>query len=230
MTRTTNARIAGFAFLFYIAVGITQMVLGAAISAPGTAARLALMAQHASRVQVEILLTVVTSMTALTLAVALYAITRNEDRDLATLGLCCRVGEGMLGMIAPMITLGLLWLATTTTEVGTAVRDTPAALVLAGLLRKLGGWNTITAAMLFAIGSTLFSWLLLRGRMIPRSLAWVGVAASLLLVVLLPLELAGVVSGPVTKIMWVPMAAFEIPLGLWLLIKGVAPPARTQSS
>jgi hypothetical protein len=229
MTRTTNARIAGFAFLFYIAVGITQMVLSGAISASGTAARLALMAQHTSRIQVELLLTLLTSMTALTLAVALYAITRDEDRDLAILALCCRVGEGMLGMIAPMITLGLLWLATTT-EVGTAVRDTPATLVLAGFLRKLGGWNTITAAMLFAIGSTIFSWLFLRGRMIPRSLAWLGVAASVLLVVLLPLELAGAVSGPVTKIMWLPMAAFEIPLGLWLLVKGAAMPARRRPS
>jgi hypothetical protein len=227
MTRTTNARIAGFAFLFYIAVGITQMVLGAAISAPETAARLALMAQHPSRVQAELLLTLLTSLTALTLAVALYALTRDEDRDLAILALCCRVGEGMLGMIAPMITLGLLWLATTT-EGGTAVRDTPAVLVLAGFLRKLGGWNTITAAVLFAIGSTIFSWLLLRGRMIPRSLAWVGVAASVLLVVLLPLELAGVVSGAITKIIWLPMAAFEIPLGLWLLVKGVPPPTRRQ--
>jgi hypothetical protein len=229
MTRTTNARIAGFAFLFYIAVGITQMVLSGAISASGTAARLALMAQHTSRVQAELLLTLLTSMTALTLAVALYAITRDEDRDLAILALCCRVGEGMLGMIAPMITLGLLWLATTT-EVGTAVRDTPATLVLAGFLRELGGWNTITAAMLFAIGSTIFSWLFLRGRMIPRSLAWLGVAASVLLVVLLPLELAGVVSGPVTRIMWLPMAAFEIPLGLWLLVKGAAMPARRRPS
>jgi hypothetical protein len=227
MTRTTNARIAGFAFLLYIAVGVTQMVLGRAISAPGTAARLALMAQHASRVQVELLLTLLTSMTALTLAVALYAITRDEDRDLATLGLCCRVGEGMLGVIAPMITLGLLWLATTT-DVGTAGREAPAVLVLAGLLRKLGGWNTITAAMLFAFGSTIFSWLFLRGRMIPRLLAWLGVAASVLLVVLLPLELAGVVTGPITNIMWLPMAAFEIPLGLWLLVKGVALPTRTQ--
>jgi hypothetical protein len=75
VTRTTNARIAGFAFLLYIAVGVTQMVLGAATSAKGTAATLALMAEHGSRVQVNILLTLLTSMTALTLAMALYAIT-----------------------------------------------------------------------------------------------------------------------------------------------------------
>ena len=76
-----------------------------------------------------------------------------------------------------------------------------------------------------AVGSTIFSWLLLRGRMIPISLAWLGVVASVLLVVLLPLRLAGVLSGLVTQLMWIPMAAFEIPLGLWLLIKGIASPA-----
>jgi hypothetical protein len=39
-----------------------------------------------------------------------------------------------------------------------------------------------------------------------------------------------VVSGPITKIMWLPMAAFEIPLGLWLLVKGAAMPARRRPS
>ncbi len=32
--------------------------------------------------------------------------------------------------------------------------------------------------------------------------------------------------GSLTQITWVPMAAFEIPLALWLLIKGVAVAAR----
>jgi hypothetical protein len=50
-------------------------------------------------------------------------------------------------------------------------------------------------ATFFAVGSTLFSWLLLRGRMIPVPLAWLGVLASVLLVVLLPLEAAGFVWG-----------------------------------
>jgi hypothetical protein len=74
------------------------------------------------------------------------------------------------------------------------------------------------------VGSTLFSWLLLRGRLIPVSLAWLGVVASILLVVGLPLQLADVLHGPVTQLMWLPMAAFEIPLGVWMLIKGVRAP------
>jgi hypothetical protein len=59
--------------------------------------------------------------------------------------------------------------------------------------------------------------------MIPSPLAWLGVLASVLLVVALPLQLVGILSGLVTQLMWIPMAAFEIPLGVWLIVKGVAP-------
>jgi hypothetical protein len=51
------------------------------------------------------------------------------------------------------------------------------------------------------------------------------------LVVGLPLRLADVLSGISTQLIWIPMAAFEIPLGFWLLIKGVRNrPSRLQQS
>jgi hypothetical protein len=59
------------------------------------------------------------------------------------------------------------------------------------------------------------------------ALARLGVLASVLLVVVLPLELAGL-SGPVTGFIWLPMLVFEVALALWLMIKGVAPPAAGQ--
>jgi len=223
MTRATNARIAGFTFLFYIAVGITELVLGRATSAEGTAARLALVAQHVSQVRVNVALSLLTGFTALVLAVALYGITRDEDHDLAVLALACRVGEGVLGAI-PLTTLGLLWLATA--RGGADAPDPAAASALAAFLLKVGVWKTTIGATFFAVGSTIFSWLLLRGRMIPVALAWLGVLASVLLVVGLPLQLAGVLRASAIQLMWLPMAAFEIPLALWLLIKGVATPAR----
>jgi hypothetical protein len=78
-------------------------------------------------------------------------------------------------------------------------------------------------ATLFAIGSTFFCWLLLRGRMLPRALAWIGLIASVILVVGLPLQLGGLLRAPLTTLMWMPMLAFEVPGGLWLLAKGVPP-------
>lgn len=82
---------------------------------------------------------------------------------------------------------------------------------------------TLVDATLFAIGSTFFCWLLLRGRMLPRTLAWTGVIASVILVVGLPLQIAGLLGAPLTMLMWMPMLAFEVPGGLWLLAQGVPP-------
>jgi hypothetical protein len=65
--------------------------------------------------------------------------------------------------------------------------------------------------------------LLLRGRMLPSALAWTGVIASVILVVGLPLQLLGLLGAPLTMLMWMPMLAFEVPGGLWLLVKGVPP-------
>ena len=225
MTRTTNARVAGFTFLVYIAAGITSMVLVArATSGEGIAAKLAGFAQHATDVRIAFLISLLTSFAALVLGVTLYAITREQDPDLAMVALTCRVGEGVIGICIP-VTLGLLWLATAT---GANAPDTAAALALgAFLLRGAAG----TGATFFAVGSTFFSYLLLRGRMIPTPLAWLGVVASVLLVLVLPLQLAGFLNvgffaGAAGWLIWLPMLVFEVVFALWLLVKGVAMPAR----
>jgi len=169
MTRAANARLAGFTFLFYIAAGITSLAL-------------------ADRAHVRDVLTVLTSLSALVLGVTLYAITRDEDQDLALLALTCRVIEAIPG--------------------GEGV-----------------------GAIFFAVGSTLFAWLLLRGRMIPVSLAGLGVIASGQLVVTLFVQRAGMLaannwSSSVTWVLWLPMLIFELAFAAWLLVKGVAEPRR----
>jgi hypothetical protein len=142
------------------------------------------------------------------------------------LALACRVGEGLIAGAAIPRSLGLLALAT---GAGAGAPDTEAARALGGFL--LGQHHSgVISATFFSVGSAIFSLLLLRGRMIPVALAWLGVAASILLVALLPLQIAGVLPGSVTGLMWLPMLAFEVPLALWLLIKGAAMPARIRAS
>jgi hypothetical protein len=223
MTRTTNARIAGFTFLLYIAAGMASLVLfRRATSGEGIAAKLAGIAAHATDVSVLVVLGLLQCFAALVLAVTLYAITREQDEDLAMLALTCRVGEGIIGGLSIPGTLTLLWLATST---GTDAPATDAAHALSAyLLRE----DVALTGTFFAVGSMLFAYLLLQGRMIPIPLAWLGVGASALLVVGLPLRLAGFVHGPMTSLMWFPMLAFEVPLALWLLARGVATPTRTQ--
>lgn len=221
MTHTTNARIAGFTFLFYIAAGMTTMFMfGRATSGEGIAAKLAAIARHETDVRVVLVLLLLQCFSAIVLGVTLWAITREQDPDLAMLALACRVGEGVLAGGSILATQSLLWLATAT---GADAPDTGAAHALAAYL--LTGDFALTATF-FAVASTLFCWLLLRGRMIPVPMAWLGVIASALLVLFLPLQLAGFVRGPITSFIWLPMLAFEVPFALWLLIKGVAVPGR----
>jgi hypothetical protein len=169
MTRTTNARVAGFTYFFYLVAGISQLMLSGRGPADGV-------------------LTMFTSFSALVLGVTLYAITREEDPDLAMLGLACRVIEAVPG----------------------------------------------EGAIYFAVGSLIFSWLLLRGRMIPVALARLGVVASGFLVVILPLQRAGLFGGSlgwassVTWFMYLPMLVFELTLATWFIVKGVANPAQRQ--
>lgn len=169
MTRPTNARLAGFTLLFYIAAGIASLVL-------------------ARQPHVANVLSLLTDFCALVLGVTLYAITREEDADLAMLALTCRVIEAVPG----------------------------------------GGEGV--GPIFFAVGSTIFSWLLLRGQMIPGALAWLGVLASAGLVGLLLVQRAGLFSGAanwsssITWLVWLPMLVFEVAFALWLIVKGVAAP------
>jgi hypothetical protein len=134
-------------------------------------------------------LSLVTSFSALVLGVTLWAITREQDPDLAMMALACRVIEAVPGH----------------------------------------------GEIYFAVGSTIFSWLLLRGRMIPVALAWLGVIASALLVILLPLQIAGFFGGPrawsspFTWAVWLPLLVFELTLAVWLITKGVATPINIPS-
>jgi hypothetical protein len=227
MTRPTTARIAGFTYLFYAAIGIcSELLMHQARGVGGDAAvELARIGQHATNVRLTILIALLECLSAFVLAVTLYGITRDEDPELAMLGLVCRVAEGVLGSLNNIPAyLGLLWLAKA--GVGTGVPDIPTTNALRAFL-LMPGASVPLGAIFFAAGSLIFSYLFLRGRMVPVSIAWLGVFASGLLAVVLPLQLAGFSTGPLTGYyQWLPALVFQVVLALWLLIKGVATPAR----
>jgi hypothetical protein len=125
MTRLTNARIAGFTYLFYAVIGVCiELLMQQARGVDGAAATLARIGQYATNVRLAILITLLECLSSLVLGVTLYAITRDEDHDLALLGLVCRVAEGVLGSVHNIPGyLGLLWLAKT--GAGTGLSDIP---------------------------------------------------------------------------------------------------------
>jgi hypothetical protein len=220
-SRQFYAKVAGFTILFYIAVGFTSVTLHSrATGAEGTNAILADIASHATAIGITVILELLECFSALVLAVTLYRLTRHESQELAMLGMVCRVCESVLAATGIRTTLGLLWLATgghaaaTNGELGAfLLMPIPAAMI---------------GSPFFALGSMIFSYLMLRSRIVPVPLAGLGVVASALLVAGVPLQLAGFLKAPVIMWIWIPMFAFQFLLGLWLLIKGVAKPASGQ--
>jgi hypothetical protein len=207
-------------FLFYIASGIVGAILfNQATSGEGTAQRLTSIAAHAPQMGLSFVFALIAIFNALILGLALYALTRDEDPDLALLALTCRVTEGAINAIPAIAILALLWVAT-----GTAL-ESAAANALGAFLLKIQAWSITVGATVFAVGSALYSYLFLRARSVPVWLAWLGIVASVLLVVIIPLEGIGMIKGAVAVgLMWLPMLVFEVTLGLWLLIKGAKRP------
>ncbi len=226
MTRTTNARIAGFTYLFYAAIGLClELLMHQARGGYSGAAMVARMGHYATNVRLAILIALLECLSSLVLGVTLYGITREEDHELAMLVLVCRVAEGVLGSVNNIPGyLGMLWLA----KVGGGPDITTTNALRAFLL--MPGASVPIGSIFFAVGTLVFSYLLLRGRMVPVSIAWLGVFGSGLLAVTLPMQLAGFSTGPLAGYyQWLPALVFQVVLALWLLIKGVATPARQVS-
>lgn len=216
MTRATNARLAGTTFLLYIVLGLASLILfDRASGGADTTARLETLAAHLTPARISLLLGLFTGFVALTLAVTLYALTESVDPHLALLAMLCRVVEGVMAAVSAVASCALLALATNQFPLPPESRT-----AFASVLLHSDPWFVGTSAFAFAVGSTLFTALFLRGRVVPAPLAWLGLVASLLLVILLPAQQVGHLPRWVVTWMWIPMLLFEVPCGLWLIATG----------
>lgn len=209
MSSAISARIAGFTLLAYIAAGVVSLVLTQAIGAqPDIAGKLARAAENIMFLRYAALLDLLCAFFALILAVTLYAVTSPHGATAAMFAMICRVVEGLLIATSLSDTLGVLWLLEQPTEGSGNVH-----LLASYVMRS----EVALTSIFFAMGSLTFAWLFLRGRLIPAPLAWLGIIASLVLLIVLPPQLVGFLSDPMLSVAWLPMLLFEVPLALWLI-------------
>jgi hypothetical protein len=218
------ARLAGFMFLFLIATVLASSILLSGVEASEIADTFRNISQNSLSVRLSILLLIVSSISTLILATMLYIVTKRQDENLAILALLCRVTEAALYAMGITSTLALLFLSE---GIATASENELAsARVLGELVSSVENLSTNIGAIFFAVGSTLYSYLFFKARSIPAPLAGLGLVASLMLVIGVPLQTAAghsTVAG-VSAAIWIPMFIFEISTGLWLLIKGAKMP------
>jgi hypothetical protein len=106
-------------------------------------------------------------------------------------------------------------------------RDVDRELAMIAMLCRVLEAAPGQGEIFFAVGNTIFCWLLLKGRMIPAALALIGLVSSAALSVLVLLQTGGLFGGrmewssPVTWFVWLPVLIFELSFAAWLLTKGI---------
>jgi hypothetical protein len=155
-------------------------------------------------------LTLVGSMLTVPLALGLYFAVRPAQNALAASALGFRLTEAVLGLISTMAGFASVKAALSNSVFGAALLD-------------VARWDDSTAfaAFVFTIGSTIFFYLFVKSRYIPRVLAWWGLFASVVALAACLTHLLRPAFPAMTVYAWLPMLLAETSTGLWLLIKSV---------
>jgi hypothetical protein len=220
-SRRTWARVAG---LLYVATNVTAILgfvlKGGLIVRGDAAATAANLAQSGTLYRASLALELVTVAGVIPLIVGLFVALRPVAPNLALLAAFWRLMENAL---LAVLTLSS-FLALALIPRGAALGDAQAMPALVGALLYVHTYGFQLGFFFLGLGSTLFSWLWWRSRLIPRWLAGLGLFASALMaVVALGIVVDPRVYATVTMAYMAPMGIYEIGLGLWLLIRGIDP-------
>src|SRR6267143_2483828 len=219
------ARVAGFIYLFAMALGIfSQVFVLGRIVVPGDAAATAnniLTSEGLFRLGIAV--DVVTFVSDVVIAWAFYELLKYVDKSLALLGAFLRVADGAI--LAVTTFNGLITLRLLSGVDYLHAFDANQLQSLARLFISARGVGFDVGFVFLGLGSTVFAYLLFKSRYVPRALAGWGIFSSLALamgslaVILFPWFAANA-----SMTYMVPMFFYEVPLGLWFLVKGVKAP------
>jgi hypothetical protein len=221
------ARVAGSIYLTAMALSIfTQVYILGRIVVPGDAVATAsnLLASE-GLFRAGIAGDVLIFASDVVIAWAFYELLKSVDAPLALLGALLRVADGAI--LAVTTFDGLVTLKLLSGAGYLQALDTAQLQSLARLFISARGLGFSVGFVFLGLGSALFAYLLFKSRYVSRVLAGWGVFASLLLAAGSLAEiLSSAFAASASMSYMLPMFFYEVPLGLWFLIRGVNVPER----
>lgn len=214
------ARIAGALYLVQMATAIfgESFVRGSLI-VPGDAGRTAENIIESERLfRVGIATDIFTYVAVLVLVWALYVLVRPVNRNLALLAVSLRLLELATHCAATVFSLVAVTYLGGADHLKSFEPAQLHSLARVAVTAQSLGLNV--GFVLVGLGSSVFAYLLLKSRYVPRLLAAWGIFASLLLSAY---AITFIVYPPAVSVWmaWmIPMFIYEVGLGFWLLLKG----------
>lgn len=235
-TQRTAARVAGSLYLLTTALAFyAEFFVRAPLVVSGDAARTATnIAANAQLYRASIVVDLLMVAAVVVLNLALYRLLAPVHRSLAAVAASWRLFE--VSTHAAAAVSGFVVLTILSGADYLRAFEPPQLQALARIF-VTAHWTGYNVALLFfALGSTTYMYLLVRSRYVPTALALSGVVASALILlfvlarILFPDWVAVTAADirtlpPVAlvslAIVFAPIFAFEVTIGLWLLVKGV---------
>jgi hypothetical protein len=218
------ARVVGFAYLFAMATAIfaEAYVRGSLIVADNAVATAQNIMAHKLLFRLGIVSELVTFATDVTLITALYVILAPINRHLALLAAFFRLVAETVAVMMAAHSFDVLRILGGAEYLRVFEADRLAALARLSIGAHGSTFNV--AFVFLGLGSTVFGYLWLKSKYVPKALAVLGIVASFLLAAG---TLAILIVPSLQTILYpaylVPMFFFEVGMGVWLLVKGLRP-------
>lgn len=200
---------------------VTSEVLFSVVGTEDVASTLGSLGDHALRVRFSVLLQIFAGIGTIIMAVMLFATLRRADTNLAALALSCRLVEATLYAVTVLTVQMLLFEGQEYASSGSNAAAYEVLLPSLLFLKKAG---SAVGAMFFAAGSLIFSYMFFKVRSIPIWLSSLGIVSSVVVLLGLALQVLDLDTMAIRMLIWLPLAVFEITLGIRLLVRGAELP------
>jgi len=171
------------------------------------------------------LLDAVNALTAIGSAVAVYSVVKRQNGSMALGFVTSRLVEAAVVMIG---VVSLLAVVTMRQDFAASGADPAALTVTANALVEVRNWTFLFGPGLMPVfNALLFGTLLYRSRLVPRIIPTIGLVGAPLLFAAFVANLFGIFDQVSTAsfLLTLPIAAWELSVGIWMTFKGFRPEA-----
>jgi len=219
-----NVRASGIFYLLTFASSIPALLLiGPVLNDPAYI----LGSGHDTQVLWGCLLDFVNAVTAIGSAVAVFPVARRVNESLALGFVLSRMVEAAVILIG---VVALLTVVTLRQDVGGSAADASALTTTGHALVAARDWTFLFGpGFMVSVNAVLFGTLLYRSRLVPRIIPAMGLVGAPLLLAANLLTFFGhnTQTGGWTMLVTLPVAAWELSIGFYMLIKGFKPSPAT---
>jgi len=209
-------QLCGFLFLFILLTTmLSKFMAGAPLDPEDVPNTLGSVAKGGSRFRASVVLDLVSHVSIVALAAALYLAFSPHNRSLALLGTLWRVAEGTI--IALNEVNSILLLAVAQKFVSATGAEAVALETMGRTLILADDWGYKIGLAFFALGSLMYGILFVSSGAVPRALGWWGVVASLLATAAV---WGNLINPSLSRIGFLAILPYEVALGIWLLLRG----------